>query len=122
MSSATALPESCGVAFKEWSGVREAIADGRQTLILRKGGIAEGPTGFRPEHAAFWLYPTRVHEAQQGLKPGAVPPGAAAAVTHEGVVGLQGLAVVYEVFRVEDSGRLAALDPLHVWTEETVEK
>ncbi len=53
------IPESCAVAFKEWADVCAALLDGRQSLILRKGGIEEGPGGFRPEHAAFWLYPTR---------------------------------------------------------------
>ena len=62
------LPDSCSVAFKEWAGVCDALADGRQSLILRKGGIAEGPRGFVPEHSTFWLYPTRVHEAGQGLR------------------------------------------------------
>ncbi len=32
--------------FKEWSSVCQAIADGRQTIIIRKGGIAEGRDGF----------------------------------------------------------------------------
>ena len=45
-------------AFKEWAVICRALAEGRQALILRKGGIAEpGPT-FQPEHSHFWLYPT----------------------------------------------------------------
>ena len=62
------LPDHCAIAFKEWAGVCHALADGRQTLIVRKGGISEGPGGFAPEHAVFWLYPTHVHQAQQGLR------------------------------------------------------
>ena len=60
--------KECAVAFKEWAGICDALGAGRQCVILRKGGIAEGPGGFAPEHDAFWLYPTRVHEAEQGLR------------------------------------------------------
>ena len=38
-------------AFKEWAIVVDALGRGRQSVILRKGGIAEGRGGFRPEHA-----------------------------------------------------------------------
>ena len=34
-------PGGCAVAFKEWLGVCEALGSGRQSLILRKGGVAE---------------------------------------------------------------------------------
>lgn len=116
------LPEQCAIAFKEWAGVCSALAEGRQSLILRKGGIAEGPGGFAPEHATFWLYPTRVHEAEQGLKvtsPAPTPDGSAPAGA---TVELQALAMVDSVWfadRIEDLG---PLDDLHVWTAETVEK
>lgn len=113
------LPDSCAVAFKEWEGVCNALLDGRQALILRKGGIDEGSGGFQPEHAAFWLYPTRVHQAQQGLKP---TVGVADADQTDGVVAIRGLAVVSRIGRVDRPERLPALDDLHVWTAETVEK
>ena len=66
----TPPPESCAVAFKEWAGVCDALIEGRQTIIIRKGGISEGagPGVFVPEHAEFWLYPTWVHQAEQGLR------------------------------------------------------
>jgi len=61
----------------------DALAEGRQSLILRKGGIAEGPRGFVPEHDTFWLYPTHVHQAEQGLRHATadVDAGDAATVT-----------------------------------------
>jgi len=115
----TAL-DSCRVAFKEWAGVCRALAGGRQSLILRKGGIEEGPGGFRPEHPAFWLYPTRVHQAHQGLKPEADPPSTVV-VTPEGVVGIDTLAVVESVHFTDRLQLLMRLDGLHAWTAETVE-
>src|SRR5690349_18365047 len=87
-------PGSCRVAFKEWSGVCDALVEGRQSLIVRKGGIAEGPRGFAPEHAAFWLYPTHVHEAEQGLRAPAPPRSESPShpTGSTGTVALRGLA------------------------------
>lgn len=112
-------PETCAVAFKEWAGICEALAAGRQSLILRKGGIAEGPGGFVPEHPVFWLYPTRVHEAEQGLRAGPpAPPDDSPA----GTVTLRALAVVASIGFVDRPELLPALADLHIWTEETVAK
>lgn len=113
-----ALPESCGIAFKEWAGICEALAAGRQSIILRKGGIEDGPGGFAPEHPAFWLYPTAVHQAEQGLK---VPAGTDR-VGDDGWVTIDALATVESVDRVDDLETLLGLDALHVWTEETIRK
>jgi hypothetical protein len=49
-------------AFKEWALVCEALGNGRQSIILRKGGIAEGRDGFAFQHGEFFLFPTWFHE------------------------------------------------------------
>jgi hypothetical protein len=114
------LPESCGVAFKEWAGVCEALAEGRQALILRKGGIAEGPCGFVPEHPVFWLYPTHVHQAEQGLR--TAPGRPSAGPSPAGTVAVGVLAVVETIDHVDRPNVLLALEHLHIWTAETVRK
>ena len=50
------------VGFKEWALVCEALGCGEQTVILRKGGIAEGRDGFSFKHPEFFLFPTFFHE------------------------------------------------------------
>jgi len=50
------------VGFKEWAVVCQALGDGRQSIILRKGGIAEGRDGFAFRHREFFLFPTYFHE------------------------------------------------------------
>jgi hypothetical protein len=50
------------VAFKEWAVVCEALGSGRQSVIIRKGGIAEGRAGFAFRHEEFVLFPTWFHE------------------------------------------------------------
>jgi hypothetical protein len=116
------IPDACAVAFKEWEGVCSALERGEQSIILRKGGIEEGPGGFVPEYPAFWLYPTRVHQGQQGLKPGTQPAGGREPASPEGAVALGALAVVDGIGLVDRAETLPALDALHVWTEETVLK
>jgi hypothetical protein len=51
---------ACG--FKEWSLVCDALGTGAQSVILRKGGIHEGRSGFYWKHDAFYLFPTHFHE------------------------------------------------------------
>jgi hypothetical protein len=50
------------VGFKEWALVCEALGTGRQSILLRKGGIAEGRAGFGFRHSEFFLFPTFFHE------------------------------------------------------------
>ena len=68
----TALPGS-NVAFKDWSLVCDALGQGRQSLILRKGGIAEGRQGFRFKHEAFFLFPTQYHQQAERVRPEILP-------------------------------------------------
>lgn len=119
----TDLPPTCAIGFKEWSGVCDALTGGLQTIILRKGGIEEGPGGFTPEHPSFWLYPTRLHESQQGLRietgPTPTPPPPSSGL---GTTPIRGLAVVDSIYYVDREDALDALEPFHIWTWETVDK
>jgi hypothetical protein len=96
--------------------------DGRQTLIVRKGGISEGPGGFRPDHGLFWLYPTHVHQAEQGLRPEARSGLEGPPPAPTDPVPIQALAAVGLIHRVESEESLRALDGFHVWTQETIRK
>lgn len=58
-------------AFKDWQVIIEALGQGSQILILRKGGIAEGKKGFQVEHQRFWLFPTQYHQQLEKTKPAA---------------------------------------------------
>jgi hypothetical protein len=114
-------PLACGSAFKEWAGVCEALSDGRQSLILRKGGIAEGPGGFVPDQSLFWLYPTHVHEAEQGLR---VPRDQALVSDNPSpdLVEVRTLVETGPIGWVDRRETLLELEELHVWNEETVER
>ncbi|MBB4638306.1 DUF1802 family protein [Longimicrobium terrae] len=49
-------------ALKEWSVVDEALAAGRLSLLVRKGGIHEKTGEFGVDHREFWIFPTGWHQ------------------------------------------------------------
>ena len=111
------------IAFKEWAAVCHALALGTQSLILRKGGIAETDGEFRPEHDLFFLYPTYFHEQQQkGLKPSAASflEAADAERPPSGMLRVSHFVRVERVFRSENLDAFHSLDRFHIWTPETV--
>ena len=112
-----------GVALKEWAAVCEALASGRQAVLLRKGGIAEEGGAFRVEHERFWLYQTIVHQQQAGVIEEARPllERAERQRPAGGVVRLTNFAEVGAVRFVEDLEAVLRLARLHVWSAETVE-
>ena len=42
--------------LKEWATVVKALENGKQTVILRKGGILETDSGFNVESKEFLLF------------------------------------------------------------------
>jgi hypothetical protein len=118
--------ESCGIAFKEWAGVCDALFQGRQSVIIRKGGVSEGAGAgnFVPEYSEFWLYPTWVHQAEQGMSGIAAQPLSAHPTVPEAVgsVPIRGLVRVDQIGRVESEKALPALEEFHCLTCETIFK
>jgi hypothetical protein len=114
----------CPIAFKEWAGVCDALIQGRQALIIRKGGISEtaGPGNFDPEFPEFWLYPTRVHQAEQGLRTGGRPAGTTPTADRPGSVSIGGFVTVDLVAQVTREKTLPLLEEFHVFTAETILK
>jgi hypothetical protein len=107
-------------AFKEWTLICDALGSGAQSLIIRKGGIAEGRDGFRFKHADFLLFPTLFHEqvAKLRLPPETMLPAAGAEGQH--VVSLA--AHVEWTEDVTAWAKVQALAPFHLWTEAEIEK
>jgi HPt (histidine-containing phosphotransfer) domain-containing protein len=113
------MPPTAAMALKEWAAVCEALAAGRQIILLRKGGIAEGPGGFRPEHAEFWLLPTYFHATPAALKPADrrfFEPASAA----PGRVRIELFARVAEVFHLDREESLERLADEHVYGQSTL--
>ena len=56
-------------SLKEWATVVNALENGDQTVILRKGGILDVSSGFRIESKKFLLFPTQEHQEYNHIKP-----------------------------------------------------
>ncbi len=110
------------IAFKEWAVVMDALGRGEQIVILRKGGIAEGRAGFRPEHERFWLFPTLFHQQRESVVPAAqtrydaiapnFPPGDR--------LRLEFFCEVVEARRLESLAVAERLRGQHIWRDEVV--
>lgn len=111
------------VAFKEWAVVCRALAGGRQTILLRKGGIAEEGGVFRPDHSHFLLYPTFFHEQQaDGIRPEFTSLLDAAVLERppQGQVRFHLSARVRGLTFASQLDDLLALSGMHIWSEATV--
>ncbi len=110
------MSESIG--FKEWQVVCDALASGRQSILLRKGGIHEGRHGFSFAHELFFLFPTRFHALAEQVREGEVKvrpewqPGDVIRITHH--------AEAVWAVTLTDWEQVAALEPLHIYSEQTV--
>jgi hypothetical protein len=109
-------------AFKEWAVICRALAEGKQSLIIRKGGIAE--SDFQLSHTRFWLFPTYTHQQREGIKPEAMPlleeverdrPPA-------NLVRLSHFVEVAGVYHVHNVVGALLLEHLYLWSEETIRK
>ena len=111
-------------AFKEWAATCLALSDGSQSLLLRTGGIHEGPGGFAVEHAEFWLYPTQFHQTADDFRPAAASLLARTAVADPppGLVRIELYAIVDQVLHLADESRLAALCELQILNKPTLSR
>lgn len=104
------------VGFKEWALVCEALGRGEQSILLRKGGIAEGREGFGFRPAEFFLFPTFFHEQVVKVRtPRTEIPG-----TVEGEVHIRYLARLEGRKEIASWLAAAALARFHVLQESVV--
>jgi hypothetical protein len=106
-------------ALKEWSAAVHALLDGRQTVLLRKGGIHE--KRFAVTASRFLLFPTIAHSHAERVRPehrDLLEP-AAADSTDDTVILRAGAKVVAAV-EVNQPERLDEIADLHIWTAESV--
>jgi hypothetical protein len=104
------------IGFKEWALVCQAFAGGEQSVIVRKGGIAEGADGFSFKHSEFFFFPTWFHEQLEKVRSTDV------SIPEQpvGRIEIQCLAKV-DCVRVVTSWAVAeALAPLHILRSEVV--
>lgn len=107
------------IGFKEWALVCEALGSGEQTVLLRKGGIAEGRDGFRFKHEEFFLFPTLFHEQVIRTR---LPAGTALPPTVQGKIKIKFAARVEWTELVTDLELVRSLEPFHILGDEIVQE
>ena len=111
-----AVPSTRVPAFKEWEAIVEALGHGAQIILLRKGGIAEGRSGFEAKHGKFWLFPTKHHQQWEKTKPELRRYAAGAGESKDFV--LQYISEVTDAVYLSSWEQVARLDDAHFWSEE----
>jgi hypothetical protein len=103
------------IGFKEWSLVCNALGHGTQSVILRKGGIAEGREGFSFRRREFFLFPTFFHEQIANVRI------AAADIAAPGnTIAIRWYAKVERAQLINSVAIAEALAPLHILSIEVV--
>ena len=109
-------------ALKEWDVVCEALGSGRQVIVIRKGGIAEGKDGLRFEHEEFVLLPTFFHQQAERVVPDAAfSARQSGAEDDQDPVEIRHAATLVWHKVVTDRAALARLQTFHILTPEEVE-
>src|SRR5215207_4603058 len=109
------VPDQLNVALKEWHTVCRALATGRQTILLRKGGISESMSGFEVEHRQFLLFPTYVHQQLAMLKPEA-HAGFQPHASEPSTITIDLAAEVTDIVQLNHRAQMDALEHEHIWT------
>src|SRR3954467_9503571 len=101
------------IGFKEWAVVCEALGRGEQSVLLRKGGIAEGRDGFGFRYPEFFLFPTFFHEQAVKVR----EPAAAMPAAREAQIEIRYFAKLEARREITDWTAAAALEPFHILAE-----
>lgn len=106
------------IAFKEWEVICDALASGRQSILLRKGGIHEGREGFSFAHDSFLLFPTKFHAQLDHVREGEFVPEREWQVGDEFEITHHARALF--AITLTDWSQVEALFPHHVYTDQTL--
>jgi hypothetical protein len=114
------LQPQLNVALKEWASVCSALEDGRQIILLRKGGILEAIGGFELEHPQFFLFPTYLHQNAQMLKE-AERKRLVILKEEPAQIVISSAATVSDIIRLRDRAQMDRLDEEYIWTSPLID-
>ena len=118
------LPPIADVALKEWAVATRALSQGRQVLILRKGGIHRDDKEFRIPETEFLLYPTYEHQKAELVRVEYHPDLQETIEENDipGLVTLVSWCRVTDRFEVREEEALDRISPYHIWTADYAQK
>ncbi|CAH0117786.1 MULTISPECIES: DUF1802 family protein [unclassified Paenibacillus] len=113
------------VALKEWAVAVQALLDGRQTIVMRKGGIVEETKHFELKSHSFYLYPTYEHQRKHLLKDTyqhVLNETLADWSPNDSSVTIAAYAEAVRDIEIRDQETLDRLRHLHIWTDRFAEE
>lgn len=113
-------PNELAVGLKEWDSVCQALLQGRQIVLLRKGGIHESGGEFELEFRRFLLFPTFLHQDKLMLKDEAQDLFKFSG-SEPNTVRIEGYADVTDIVQIHTPEQIAAVDGHHIWTQKMVQ-
>ena len=111
-------------ALKEWATVVKALEEGKQTVILRKGGILETASGFNIESKKFFLFPTWEHQETKHVKPEfhEFLNSVLNKKPEEGFNKITSYAEILFEKDIESNNVINNLSPFHVWSDSYIQE
>jgi len=110
--------------LKEWATIIKALENGKQTIILRKGGILETASGFNVESKKFLLFPTWEHQETKHVKPEfhGFLKNVLDNKPDEGFNKISSYAEVLDEKDIETKTIIDKLSEFHVWSDSYIEE
>jgi len=115
------------LALKEWAIICRALEEGKQSILLRKGGILEYKKGFEISQKIFLLYPTFEHQSKEYLQPNYLEnfellvEGKDSITNNDKLNTIRILASIEEIHEFCDETTLLKLEKYHIWNERYVQ-
>ena len=111
-------------ALKEWATIVKALENGKQTIILRKGGILETASGFEIIAKKFLLFPTWEHQEIKHVKPEYhnLLNQTLDNKPKDGYNTITSIAEVLDHKDISSNKIIDDLSPFHVWSDEYIKE
>lgn len=109
------------IALRDWAVTLEALGEGTQILLMRKGGIHEETRHFEVASDAFFLFPAFEHQKAELLKPEYqtnINETLVGWSPEDKTITIKYYAKLHEDIEVLEEGKLQALYAHHIWTNE----
>ncbi len=108
-------------ALKEWALACKTLQEGRQLLLIRKGGLREEEGRFVPRYPEFFLFPTFEHQRAELLQDRYKSEFEALSLPSDPrQVVITSYAVVTDVFQACSEEQVMAACEEHIWNAEYV--
>ncbi|MCR2804363.1 DUF1802 family protein [Paenibacillus soyae] len=113
------------IALKEWAVSVKALQEGKQILVMRKGGIIEETRDFRLLSQSFYLMPAYEHQRKELLKEPfqeEMDETLKEWSPEADTIKLEAYAEAVQDIEINDQETLDKLRELHIWTDTFAEE